>query len=390
MAKIERIEVMMICLEPHVVRTDAIQSFVIQETPIVRITDSDGAVGTGYSYTIGTGGHSVMALLERTLAPALLGRDAEMVEKNWRDLVFLTHATTVGAITAIAMAAIDTALWDLRSRKAGIPLYELAGGAKLKVGRPVHKDVSRLRAVRKAVGDDFEIFVDANQSLHIDEALIRARRFEEFNVGWFEEPLPADDIAGHARLAHATRLPIAVGESIYSIRHFREYLQRGACSVVQVDVGRIGGITPWLKVAHMAECFNVVVCPHFLMELHVALCAAVPNARWVEYIPQLDSITTEGLRIENGRAFPSEQPGLGIAWDWDAIRTRTIVSVRTFRLTGPRWPRTRRRSAGGKSPIRCNNNSTPVRRVNSGPKWKKSFTRISSPGAAGNVVQTKD
>lgn len=131
---------------------------------------------------------------------------------------------------------------------------------------------------------------------------------------------------GHARLAHAPSLPIAVGESIYSIRHFREYLQRGACSVVQVDVGRIGGITPWLKVAHMAECFNVVVCPHFLMELHVALCAAVPNARWVEYIPQLDSITTEGLRIENGRAFSSEQPGLGIAWDWDAIRTRTIVS----------------------------------------------------------------
>ena len=362
MAKIERIEILMICLKPHVVRTDASQSFVVQETPIVRITDSDGAVGTGYSYTIGTGGHSVMALLERTLAPALLGRDAETIEKNWRDLVFLTHATTVGAITAIAMAAIDIALWDLRSRKTGIPIYKLAGGAqssvplytteggwlhvdtatlvddaiaakeqgfggaKLKVGRPLHEDVSRLCAVRKAVGDDFEIFVDANQSLHIDEALIRARRYEEFNVGWLEEPLPADDIAGHARLAHATSLPIAVGESIYSIRHFREYLQRGACSIVQVDVGRIGGITPWLKVAHMAECFNVTVCPHFLMELHVALCAAVPNARWVEYIPQLDSITTEGLKIENGRAFPSEKPGLGIAWDWDAIRARTIVS----------------------------------------------------------------
>jgi L-alanine-DL-glutamate epimerase-like enolase superfamily enzyme len=362
LAKIERIEILMVCLEPHVIRTDAIQSFVIQETPIVRITDSDGAIGTGYSYTIGTGGHSVMALLERTLAPALLGRDADAVEQIWRDLVFLTHATTVGAITAISMAAIDTALWDLRSRKAGIPLHKLAGGAqssiplysteggwlhldaaalvddavavkakgfggaKVKVGRPVHEDVARLRAVREAVGDDFEIFIDANQSLHIDQALIRSRRYEEFSLGWLEEPLPADDIDGHNRLAHATSLPIAVGESIYSIRHFREYLQRGACSIVQVDVGRIGGITPWLKVAHMAECFNVTVCPHFLMELHVALCAAVPNARWVEYIPQLDSITTEGMRIENGRAFPSEQPGLGIAWDWDAIRAHAILS----------------------------------------------------------------
>src|SRR5690606_4456357 len=99
----------------------------------------------------------------------------------------------------------------------------------------------------------------------------------------------------------------------------REYLQRDACSVVQVDVARIGGITPWLKVAHMAEAFNVAVAPHFLMELHVALCAAVPNGRWVEYIPQLDTITTKGMAIANGRAIPSDEPGLGIAWDWDAI-----------------------------------------------------------------------
>jgi L-alanine-DL-glutamate epimerase-like enolase superfamily enzyme len=95
---------------------------------------------------------------------------------------------------------------------------------------------------------------------------------------------------------------------------------------VQVDVGRIGGITPWLKVAHLAECFNVAVAPHFLMELHVALCAAVPNARWVEYIPQLDAITTERMRVENGRAVPSQAPGLGIAWDLDAIERMSIAS----------------------------------------------------------------
>jgi L-alanine-DL-glutamate epimerase-like enolase superfamily enzyme len=103
------------------------------------------------------------------------------------------------------------------------------------------------------------------------------------------------------------------------VSHFREYLQRDACNVVQVDVARIGGITPWLKVAHLAEAFNVPVCPHFLMELHVSLSAAVPNGRWVEYIPQLDSLTTTGMRIENGRAVPSSEPGLGIAWDWQAI-----------------------------------------------------------------------
>src|ERR1700710_2128744 len=129
MAKIVRVEALMIDLVPQARRVDAIQSFVSQETPIIRIYDADGAVGTGYSYTIGTGGPSVMKLIEHSLGPALIGRDAAMVEQIWRDLLFLTHATTVGAITAIAMAAIDTALWDLKARKLGLPLHLLPGGA---------------------------------------------------------------------------------------------------------------------------------------------------------------------------------------------------------------------------------------------------------------------
>jgi L-alanine-DL-glutamate epimerase-like enolase superfamily enzyme len=356
MAKIVRIEALLVDLVPKVKRVDAIQSFVSQETPIVRITDADGVIGTGYSYTIGTGGASVMKLIERTFAPALLGRDAAEVERIWRDLMFLTHATTVGAITAIAQAAIDTALWDLRCRKAGLPLHIMAGGAqpsvplytteggwlhlepqalvddalrakekgfggvKIKIGRPhVSEDIARLSAVRDAIGPAMEIMTDANQALTVDEAIRRGRQYEPLDIAWFEEPLPADDLGGHARLTRSTAVPIAVGESLYSPLHFREYLAAGACSIVQVDVGRIGGITPWLKVAHLAETFNIPVCPHFLMELHVALCCAVPNARWVEYIPQLDEITTEGMRIENGRAVPSSKPGLGIEWDWTAI-----------------------------------------------------------------------
>ena len=266
-----------------------------------------------------------------------------------------SYATTVGAITAIAMAAIDTALWDLKARRASLPVHKLIGGAqdkirlytteggwlhleqsalvedalrakeagfggcKLKVGRPIHEDVARISAVREAVGPGFEIFTDANQAFAVDEAIRRARAYEGLDLGWLEEPLPADDVAGHKRLVEHTSIPIAVGESLYSPLHFREYLEQHAASVVQVDVGRIGGITPWLKVAHLAECFNTPVCPHFLMELHVALCAAVPNARWVEYIPQLEELTTEGMRIEGGYAVPSSEPGLGIAWDFEAI-----------------------------------------------------------------------
>src|SRR5258707_821700 len=130
MAVIERVEIVLVDLKPKVRRTDAIQSFVSQETPIVRIFDRDGAVGTGYSYTIGTGGSSVIALLRDHLAPRLIGRDAEHIEAIWRDLLFHTHATTVGAITALALAAIDSALWDLRCRRAKLPLHVAAGGAK--------------------------------------------------------------------------------------------------------------------------------------------------------------------------------------------------------------------------------------------------------------------
>ena len=361
MAKITRVEALMVDLKPKVKRTDAIQSFVSQETPIVRIFDADGGIGTGYSYTIGTGGPSVMKLIERTLAPALIGREAMEIERIWRDLLFLTHATTVGAITSLALAAVDTALWDLKCRRHGEPLHRMAGGAqariplytteggwlhietkalfddaleakargfggsKIKIGRPhVSEDVARLEAVRRAVGPAFEIMTDCNQRFTVDEAIRRARCLTPIDIAWIEEPLTADDVAGHVRLSQSTTLPVAVGESLYSPLHFREYLQQGACSIVQVDVARIGGVTPWLKVAHLAECFNVPVCPHFLMELHVSLCAAVPNARWVEYIPQLDSLTTAPMRIEDGHAIPSDEPGLGIAWDFAAIGKQAV------------------------------------------------------------------
>jgi L-alanine-DL-glutamate epimerase-like enolase superfamily enzyme len=166
----------------------------------------------------------------------------------------------------------------------------------------------------------------------VDEAIRRAAAPPASRCRAPHSAEPADDLDGHLRLSRSTSIPIAVGESLYSALHFREYLQRGACSVVQVDVGRIGGITPWLKVAHLAECFNVAVSPHFLMELHVALCAAVPNARWVEYIPQLESLTTEGMRIEDGHAVPSPEPGLGISWHWTAI-DRQVTAGSRFTLT---------------------------------------------------------
>ena len=207
----------------------------------------------------------------------------------------------------------------LASQAAGWP------GVKLKVGKPsVAEDVARLRAVREAVGPGMALMVDANQSMTGAEARRRAAAFEPLDLTWFEEPLPADDIAGHQWLASQTSIPIAVGESMYSVAQFREYLTRGAASVVQVDVARVGGITPWLKVAHLAEAFNVTVCPHFLMELHVSLAAAVPNGAFVEHIPQLRAVTRTEMMVKDGQAIAPEEPGLGIDWDRDALADRTV------------------------------------------------------------------
>jgi L-alanine-DL-glutamate epimerase-like enolase superfamily enzyme len=300
------------------------------------------------------------------MADELVGRDAREVEAIWRRLFNKTHANSIGPVVNLALAAIDIALWDIRCQRAGQPLWLLAGGArrstpvydteggwlhlsadelvanavevqrrgwpgfKMKVGSPrAHEDVARLRAVRDAVGPGLDIMVDANQAFTLAEAQRRARLFEPYDVYWFEEPMPAEDLGGHARLAAATSIPIAVGESIYVPSHFREYLSAGACHIVQPDVARIGGITPWLKVAHLAESFNVGVAPHFLMELATSLTAAVPNALYVEHIPQLRALTCSDVAIEDGAAVAPMTPGVGIEWDLEALVEMRVPAIQT-------------------------------------------------------------
>ena len=356
MAIITQAELTLVDLKPKVERTDAIQAFLSQETPILRITDADGETGTGYSYTIGSGGSAIVSLLRETLLPRLIGREAEEIEGIWRDLLFSTHATSVGPITSLALACIDTAFWDLRCRRAGVPLWRLAGGAKnsvplytteggwlqlpmealvadavamkeagftgakIKIGKPtIAEDRDRLSAVRNAVGDSFRIMVDANQSFDLADAIRHADMLADIGIHWLEEPMPADDVGAHQLLAQHSRVPIAVGESMYSLSQFKDYLEKGACQIVQADVARVGGITPWLKIAHMAEAFNVPICPHFLMELHVGLVCAVPNAPTLEYIPQLDDVIRSPMIVKDGAAIASNVPGLGIDWDWNVI-----------------------------------------------------------------------
>lgn len=356
MASITSAEAHLIDLPVETPRTDAVQSFLKQETIFVELETDEGYRGTGYSYTIGTGGTAVLAMLRDYLLPKVLGQDARRVEKIWNDVYYSTRATTTGALTSLAVAAIDTALWDLRCLRASEPLWIAAGGfrdkvpvydteggwlhletdelvrgaqdsrrrglagLKIKVGKDdLTEDVERLRAVRAAIGDRMHLMVDANQSMTLAEARRRADAFRDVELSWFEEPLPADAITAHAALVRSTSVPIAVGESLYSVSQFREYFQRNAATICQVDAARVGGITPWLKTAHLAAAFDIPVCPHFLMELHVSLTAAVPNGAFVEYIPQLRAVTRSEMSVANGWAAVPTAPGLGIDWDRDAI-----------------------------------------------------------------------
>jgi L-alanine-DL-glutamate epimerase-like enolase superfamily enzyme len=344
------------------VRTDAIQSFLKQETIVVDLTTDDGTPGRGYAYTIGTGGRAVLSMLRDHLLPTLIGLDVRRPEHIWRHAFSQTRATTIGAITSLALAAIDTAVWDARCRHAGESLWRMAGGArqevslydteggwlhidaetlvqnvlaardggwqgsKIKVGSAnPRRDLERLLAVRDAVGAEYPLMVDANQALSLADARALARMLEPVGLSWLEEPLPAEDVTSHARLAESTGIPIAVGESLYSLGQFTEYLARGAATIVQPDVARVGGITPWLKVAHLAEAFNTPVCPHFLMEIHVSLVAAVPHGRIVEYIPQLRAITRSELAVVGGRATAPDEPGIGIDWDDDAMEDLRVM-----------------------------------------------------------------
>lgn len=345
-------------------RSDAVQSFQSQETPIVDLTTDAGISGRGYSYTIGTGGTAVLALLRDVFLPRLIGHDIRRYERIWFDLFASTRSTAPGAITALALAAVDTAVWDANAKRLGDPLSIAVGGArdevpvydtehgwlhlseqelvdgitavrdggmraaKVKVGAPtLAEDVRRLSAVRDAVGDDFEIFVDANQSFTVPEAIRRSRAYADLGIGWFEEPLPADDVAGHRQLAQHSAVPIAVGETLYSVGQFQTYVDAEAASIIQVDVARIGGITPWLKVAHLAEAANLPVCPHFLMELHVSLTAGVRNGRYAEYIPQLRAVTRNEVELTAATLRAPTTPGLGIDWDDDRLDDLCVATA---------------------------------------------------------------
>lgn len=337
---------------------DAIQKFSALELPVVTIRDAAGNSGTGFGYTIGQGGTTILELLRRELLYQLEGKDSRRIGWLHDHLSKSLHALGPGVVLSNALAAIDIALWDLNARRYGIPLHTLLGGAKdkvpiyntnvgwlsrsldemvelsrkavrrdgfralkLKVGKPdPEEDVERVGKVRKAVGNGIKLMIDANQSWTIDQAVRRLQPLEKFDLVWIEEPLLATDLQGFQHLGQKTSVPRAGGESLYHPAYFYENIRLGALDILQPDVARVGGITPAMKVCGMAEAANLRVAPHVSPELSLTVAAAVPNSMFIEYIPQMEPVLARKIRIEDGHAIPPDVPGHGIEFDQHALK----------------------------------------------------------------------
>lgn len=348
---IERAAVHLYRLPPSVPWEDATHRVPAMEVIVLELTVG-GRPAYGFSYTVGVGGTAVRALLQDYCLSQLLGRDARYVVGTWDSLYHHLHRTGMGAITTLALAAIDVALWEVRALASGRPLHlELGGTArsvpaytsgidlhltpeelfalqqqkraegyewfKIKVGLPrLADDVARVGAAREAIGPDAHLVLDANQGWDLGEAIRRCRAFETFDARWIEEPLAPENIAGHATLRGKTGIPIAVGESLYTVQAVRDYLLADAVDIVQADIARVGGLTPWLKIANLAAAWNRPVAPHFLAELSIHALCGVDNGLVLENVRGGSlhdlGLAHDPLHVEGGVGKPGPAAGHGV------------------------------------------------------------------------------
>jgi L-alanine-DL-glutamate epimerase-like enolase superfamily enzyme len=315
----------------------------------VEIETAQGHRGLGFSYSKRAGGPGQFAHAKE-IAPTLLGEDPSDISKLWDKLCWAGASVGRSGMSTQAIGAFDVALWDMKAKRANLSLAKLLGshrdsvrcyntsggflhtpidqlmvnasasiqrgigGIKLKVGQPdAALDIARVTAVRKHLGDAVPIMVDANQQWDRPTAQRMCRIFEQFNLVWIEEPLDAYDHEGHAALARQFDTPIATGEMLTSAGEHGDLIRHRAADYLMPDAPRVGGITPFLKIAAQAEHAGLMLAPHFAMELHVHLAAAYPTEPWVEHFEWLEPLFNERIEINNGRMLVPTRPGLGLS-----------------------------------------------------------------------------
>lgn len=331
------------------------------EVVTVRVTDADGQTGVGYTYTTGHNGGAIADILRRELPDLVTGQDGDLIEKLWQTVWWGLHYGGRGGPTVLALSAFDMSLWDLKAKRAGLPLWKFLGGhdpavpcyaggidldlsvddllrqtdgnlekgfraIKCKAGREkMSEDIARVSAMRRHLGDDFPLMVDANMKWTADEAIRRARAFRDYDLVWLEEPIIPDDVAGHVRVMQEGGVPIATGENFRTLWEFKQIIAAGGVSYPEPDVTNCGGITPFMKICHLAEAFNLPVTSHGAHDVTVHLLAAVPNRFYLEtHGFGLDRYIADPLVISDGNALAPDRPGHGITFDWTGLAQHAV------------------------------------------------------------------
>jgi len=321
----------------------------------VDVTDSSGATGHGFSWTPTIGPRAVQSLLDHEISAFAIGKTTDASEL-WRPLWEHLHEAGSGGITTIAMAGIDLALWDLAARRADTSVGRLLGekrasvgtygsgvnlhysleqlveqvqrwvatghtAVKIKVGKPdLAEDLDRIGAVREVLGPDRRLMVDANQRWDLDRARTAAAAFRDFDIAWLEEPLRADDLSGHVALRHSTDIPIALGENLHTEYRFRDFLDAGAVDIVQPNIVRVGGITPFLNIARLADERGAALYPHLLPDLSGQLALCLDRPTMVEDVEdagfgQIGALDSPSPVVIDGTTLTvTEHLGLGLTF----------------------------------------------------------------------------
>lgn len=362
MAKIESVKADFYLIPLETVLSDSTHGAIPHfELVTARVRDADGAEGVGYTYAVNSGAPAFHALIEGYLAPALIGQDADRTEQLWQLMWWKVHYSGRGGHATSAISALDIALWDLKARRAKLPLWRLLGGfdpqvpcyaggidldftieqlleqadrfraegfraIKMKVGRPqLRDDLERVRRMREHLGDDFPLMVDANMQWTADQAVRAARALQPFNLVWLEEPMIPDDIDGHIRVVREGGASVATGENMHTLYEFRAMIAAGAVTYPEPDVTNCGGVTIFRKVGALAEAHNLPLTSHGAHDVTVQLLAAAPNRSYLEVhgFP-LDHYVAEKLRIVEGRAIAPERPGHGVDIDWGRLEPHRV------------------------------------------------------------------